>query len=239
MNQIFTIATDANTKFEGITGLSQLSPGMIVEVDAQAQSDGTLLAKRVEVDEDSDDGVQAEGFITAVTGTPATQFMLNNEFDEGPIAALLNLLGVGTAVTVNVSSNTNFSVADTDEMNVSGFSFDANDIGKAQRVDASAMHQTSFQQTGMALTADRVRLLQQSLNGTVSNLNGSTFTLTMASDSAFALLSGQTTVTVQVQNGTPEDVTVANGAAVRIRGLLFFNGTSKTYTLVASHVSQQ
>jgi hypothetical protein len=240
MNQIFTFTTDGNTRFEGITGLSQLTAGRIVEVDAQVQSDGSLLAKRVEVEEDSDDGVETEGFITAVTGKPATQFTLNNEFDSSPIAALLNLLGIGTGITVNVGSNTTFSVSDSSQINLSSSSvtFDANDIGKAQRVEAGAMHEGEFQQLGMTLTADRVRLLQQSLNGTVSNLNGSTFTLTMAGDSAFALLSGQTTVTVQTQSNTQEDGTVANGAAVRVRGLLFFNGSTQTYTLVASHVSQ-
>jgi hypothetical protein len=238
-DQILTFSTDSNTTFDGISGLSQLSAGMIVEVDAQVKSDGTLRAKRVRVDEDSDDGVETEGFITSVTGTPTTQFMLNTEFDSGPIAALLQLLGIGTSVTVNVNSNTNFSVSDEDDVNVGGSSlnFDANNLGKAQRVEASAMHQGSFQQSGMVLTADRVRLRQQTLSGTVSNLNGSTFTLTMASDSAFALLSGQTTVTVQVPNGTEEDTTVANGATVRVRGLLFFNGTTKTYTQVASHIA--
>jgi hypothetical protein len=239
-NQIFTFTTDGNTRFEGVTSLSQLNSGVIVEVDAQSQSDGTLLAKRVEVEEDSDDGVETEGFVTAVTGSPATQFTLNNEFDSGPIAALLNLLGIGTGVTVNVSSTTAFSVSDTSRINLNGLSvtFDANDIGKAQRVAAGAMHQGSFQQSGLVLTADRGRLLQQSLTGTVSNLNGSTFTLTAANDSAFALLSGQTTVTVQVPTGTPEEITVNNGTAVRVRGLLFFNGITKTYTLVASRVSQ-
>jgi len=237
-DQILTFSTDANTMFQGITGLSQLSVGMVAEVDAQMQSDGSLLAKRVEVDEDSVDGMAIEGFITAVTGVPATQFMLNNEFGESPIAALLNLLGIGTGVTVDVNSTTNFSVSDSSEINLSGLSvsFDGNDLGKAQRVQAGALHQASFQASGLVLTADRVRLLQQSLSGTVSNLSGSTFTLTMASDSAFALLSGQTTVTVQVLSGTVEDVTVANGNSVRIRGLLFFNGSAQTYTLVASHI---
>jgi hypothetical protein len=241
MTQLLTFATDSNTQFEGISGLSQLTAGMIVEVNAQEQSNGTLLAKRVEVEENSDDGMEVEGFITAETGSPATQFMLNNEFGSGPIAALLNLLGIGTSVTVNVSSTTTFSVSDSDDINSSGLSvaFDANDIGKAQRVEAGAMHQGSFSMSGLVLNADRVRLLQQSLAGTVSNANGSTFTLTTASDSAFASLTGQTTITVQVLNSTTPNVTPANGATVRVRGLLFFNGTSKTYTLVASSINSQ
>ncbi|HEY6307595.1 MAG TPA: DUF5666 domain-containing protein [Candidatus Angelobacter sp.] len=244
MDQFFTFSTDSNTVFEGISGLSQLTAGMIVEVDAQLQSDGTLLAKRVDVDEDSDDGVAVEGFITSITGSPATQFMLNNEFDSVPIAPLLNLLGIGTGITVDITSNTSFSVSDTDEINTGGLSlsFDASDIGKVQRVEASVLHQTSLQQSGLVLTADRVRLLQQSLNGTVSNVSGSmpeTFTLTMASDSAFALLSGQTTVTVDVVSSTSQDMPVANGGAVRVRGLLFFNGSTQKYTLVASQIAQQ
>jgi hypothetical protein len=241
MDQIFNFTTDSNTRFDGISGMSQLAAGMIVEVDAKLQADGTLLARRVRVDEDSDDGVETEGFVTSVTGSPATQFMLNDQFDSGPIATLLNLLGVGTAITVDVNSNTAFSVSDTDEINFNGLSlnFDANNLGKAQRVDASTMHQGSFQPSGMVLTADRVRLLQQSLNGSASNVSGSTFTLTMASDSAFALLSGQTTVTVQIVSGTQLDMTVANGNTVRVRGLLFFNGSAGAYTLVASHISQQ
>lgn len=241
MNQIFSFSTDANTQFDGISGLSQLSAGMIVEVDAQVQSDGSLLAKRVRVDEDSDDGVQAEGFITAVTGNPASSFTLDNEFGSGPIAALLNLLGIGTGVTVNLNSNTNFSVSDGDEINTSGLSvnFDAAHLGKAQRVSAGTMNQGSFQAVPLSLTADRVRLLQQTLDGTVSNMSGSSFTLTAASDSAFALLTGQSTVTVDTVSNTQDDMPVANGNSVRVRGLLFFNGSTQTYTLVASHISQQ
>lgn len=244
MAQMFTFATDGNTTFQGITSLSQLTAGMIVEVDAQMQSDGTLLAKRVEVEEDSDDGMEVQGFISSVMGTPATQFTLNDDFESGPIAALFDLLGIGTNITVNLTSTTTLSVSDTDAINLSGLAvtFDANNLGKAQRVDAGAMHQASFSMSGLVLTADRVRLRQQSVQGTVSNFSGSTpgtFTLTLASDSAFALLTGQTTLTVQLVSTTSEDMTVANGGAVRVRGLLFFNGTSKTYTLVASHVGQQ
>jgi hypothetical protein len=241
MAQMFTFTTDSNTKFQGISGLSQLTMGMIVEVDAHLQSDGTLLAKRVEVDEDSNDGLEVEGFVTTVTGNPATQFMVSDEFDSSFIAALLNLLGVGDNITVNVSNNTAFTVSDSNDIDTSGLavSFDASDLGKAQRVATSAMHQASFQQSGLTLTADRVRLLQQALNGTVSNMSGSQFTLTVAGDSAFALLSGQTTVTVDIVGSTSQNVTVANGAAVRVRGLLFFNGSSHTYTLAASSIDQQ
>lgn len=241
MLNMFNFTTNSNTKFEGITGLSQLSVGMIIEVDAQVQSDGTLLAKRIDADEDSDNGLAIEGFTTSITGNPATQFRMIEQFDSSMVSALLNILGIGDTITVNVGSSTTFNVSDTDVLSLSGLnvSFDAADLGMAQRVEASASNQAMLQATGLVLTADRVRLLQQTLNGTVSNASGNTFTLTVAPDSAFALLSGQTTLTVETVGGTQEDLPVSDTAAVTVRGLLFFSGTAQTYTLVVSHVEQQ
>jgi hypothetical protein len=243
--QNLTFSTDSTTTFEGISGLSQLTVGMMVEIDAQLLSDGTLMAKRVEVDEMSADGLEVEGFTTSttsLTASPVTQFKMIEEFDTSPIAAVLQSLGIGESITVNVNSTTNFSVSDNAVINMSGLSvsFDANDIGKAQRVEADAMHVAALQPSELVLTADRVRLLQQSLSGTVSNLNGSvpgTFTLTMAGDSAFALLSGRTTVNVDVLSNSSEDMPVANGDSVRVRGLLFFTRNTQSYTLVASSVT--
>jgi hypothetical protein len=61
----------------------------------------------------------------------------------------------------------------------------------------------------------------------------------MAGDSAFALLSGQPTVTVQILSNATEDKSVANGDAVRVRGLLFFTRNTQAYTLVASRITHQ
>jgi len=86
---------------------------------------------------------------------------------------------------------------------------------------------------GTSLTAERVKLEQQALSGTVSALTGgapTTLTLTVPSDSAFAILSGTTTIKVLWQPGT--DVSnlshpLINGDKVRVRGLVFFSkGTS-------------
>lgn len=80
------------------------------------------------------------------------------------------------------------------------------------------------------------------MTGAVSGITGtfspgSSFTLTVGSTSAFASLTGTTTVTVQTQSGTEvKNVTVSNSASVGVRGLLFVNGS--TYTLVASRILQ-
>jgi hypothetical protein len=66
--------------------------------------------------------------------------------------------------------------------------------------------------------------------------NGSinSFTLTVAPDSVFAMLAGQTTVNVVASTGI--NTTLADGATIQVRGLLFF--FSGKYTLVASRVTQ-
>jgi hypothetical protein len=93
-------------------------------------------------------------------------------------------------------------------------------------------------------TAEKVNLEQQALRGTVSGLTGVTsagpvtFTLTLPSDSAFAMLSGVSTVTVFWQTGTNlHNLTaVNNGDTVRVRGLVFFRSSSTN--MIASRIEQ-
>ena len=92
---------------------------------------------------------------------------------------------------------------------------------------------------GGTVSASEIDLEEQGLNGTVSGYSGSaptTFTLTLPSDSAFATLTGSTTVTVFQQLGTElwGMTTITNGNTVHVRGLLFFDGGA--YKLVASRI---
>ena len=80
-----------------------------------------------------------------------------------------------------------------------------------------------------------MKLEQQALVGTVSSFvsgsSGSTFVLTVDADSAFAVLSGSTTVNVtvlpatQVKSGVtlPPDPATSK---IRVRGLVFFDGSA-------------
>lgn len=232
--QSLTFTTDSSTKFEGVAGVSGLTNGMIVEVDGVTQPDGSLLAKKVEVKENN--GMELEGLVTSVTGLPVTQFQMVVQ-DEGSPGN--NMPALGSAVTVNVTGSTSFRF-DNDEVDLSNLTFtpafDANTLGKAQRVEVD-----STASGASPVTADKVKLKEQALSGTVSASSSSggqtTFTLTVAPDSAFALLTGSTTLTVVKQPGTELKgiSSIFDGEAVRARGLLFFNGTS--YTLVAKRVS--
>lgn len=232
--QSLTFTTNSNTAFEGVTGVSGLTNGMIVEVDGVTQADGSLLAKKVEVKENN--GMELEGLVTSVTGLPATQFQIVVQDEDSPSS---NMPTLGSTVTVNVTGSTSFRF-DNEEVDLSNLTFtpafDANTLGKAQRVEVDATAPGTS-----PVTADKVKLKEQALSGTVSASSSSggqtTFTLTVAPDSAFALLTGSTTLTVVKQPGTElKGITsIVDGEAVRARGLLFFNGT--TYTLVAKRVS--
>jgi hypothetical protein len=65
-----------------------------------------------------------------------------------------------------------------------------------------------------------------------------TFTLTIPSDSAFTMASGQTMVQVFWQAGTDlHDLnSVSNGQIVEVRGLLFFTGNE--FNLIARRIEQ-
>jgi hypothetical protein len=217
-----TFATDNTTQFkDGITGLSGLKVGDIVEVDGTSKPDGSKLATKVELEEGSS-GEEAEGMITAVTGAPATQVTIAHQVDSSNSAA--------PPVTVNASigASTQFIVR-ADKLNLSSTpAFDASNIGKGQRVEVDSSS------TASPLAADKIKLREQALIGTVSAPSASGFTLTLNSGSAFATLSGTTTVSVSIVSGTNLKVTPAAAATVRVRGLVFFNGT--TYSMVAARV---
>lgn len=239
--QPVTITTDANTKFEdGITGFSSLQNGMIVSVDATTQADGSILAKKVESETDTGTGEEVEGFITGVSCTVATACpsaanaatSITITAQKVSATSSTNAPVPATTVNVPITTSTQFRI----HSNMSGGSFpafDATTIGKAQRVEVDSDSESGDTSTNVAAT--KIKLQEQGFTGTVSALSGSNFTLTVDANSAFASLTGQTTIAVQAGSARNEGVSLGNNATIRIRGLLFFNGTS--YTLIASRVA--
>jgi hypothetical protein len=219
-----TFATDSTTQFkDGITSLTQLKVGDIVEVDGTTKPDGSKLATKVGVEE-GQSGEEAEGVITAVTGTPATQITIAHQVDSSGSST------PPVTVDVAIGAGTTFSVR-TDKLNLGGTTpaFDASHIGKGQRVEAD-----TGSSTATPMVADKVKLREQALVGTVSGASASGFTLTLNASSAFATLSGQSTIAVSVVSGTNLKVTPANGNTVRVRGLIFVNAGA--YSMIAARV---
>ena len=183
----------------------------------------------------------SDGLVTSVVGNPATQLTLVAHDGAGNGMMPSN---IGGAITVNMDSSTSFAI-DSDGMDMSNLPFtpvfDGTTVFKGQRVEpdsSGGMMSGGGMGGGMmgggTITATNLRLEQQGLGGTVSaySSNGSqaTFTLTLAPDSAFATLTGATTLTVFQQAGTELRgiSAVTNGSMVHVRGLLFFDaGTCK------------
>ncbi|HEU5453781.1 MAG TPA: DUF5666 domain-containing protein [Terriglobales bacterium] len=260
-----TFATSTATKFEiadsSNATLGSLAPGMIVRVDGVTQADGTLLATEVESVLPVTTASDTQGLVTSITGNPVTSFTLLAQDGNGD-----GMSGedgghsmTGQVVTVNVDANTAFA-EDGGNLTIDPavFPFDAAHFSKGQNVEADSSSAPQAMGSGgsaLLVTAQKVTLRQQALTGLATNLTGSLtsgqFTLTLAPDSAFALLTGQTTVTVTSQSTTDVREDTFNddnggdgggdgGGAdigqVRVRGLLFFDGAQ--YKMLAFRVSQ-
>lgn len=237
--QNLTFTTNSNTAFDGASTLGNILNGEVVQIDALTQPDGSLLATKIEIEDAQTNGLEAEGLVTSVTGNPATSFTTLVE-DEASAAVSKPVLGTQLAVMVSSSTAYKFNSDHIDMSNLPfNPTFNGSTIAKAQRVEADADSSSNT-----TVIAQKVRLQQQALSGTVSNYTvvaGSqqaSFTLTVASDSAFAKLTGSTTLVVYQQPKTvlKNILSVNNGDSVRARGLLFFDGVG--YRLVASRLAK-
>jgi predicted small secreted protein len=215
-----TFATDTNTRFkDGITQLSDLKVGDIVEVDGITKSDGTKLATKVER-EGGENGEEAEGLISALDA-PLTKITIVHQVDSTGNS------NSPVTVDIGVNSSTVYSVR-TDKLNITAPAFDATHIGKGQRIEADSSTNAS------PLLATKVKLREQALIGTVAASPAPTtsgFTLTISPTSAFGTLSGATSVPVTFANGATLKTTPVAGATIRVRGLVFINGTA--YSMIA------
>ena len=236
-----TFTVNSATVFNGVGSLQGLQGGMLVLVNGQAQSDGTLLASKVTVIDGFQSGIGAVGIVSSTTGTPVTQFkMLAHGITLN--TAFTGLSAVPQAVlTVSVTSGTNFQ-PDTDDVDTGGLglSFNASTLSPAQTVavyTSGALTIAPGSPVTGSLTASQVRLLQQPLVGSISNLATDSFTLTVPSESVFAVLAKTTTVTVYRTPATQlsDNLALANGQRVFVRGLVFNNNG---YQMVATRIGQ-
>ena len=217
----FVFATDSNTVFQaGLSQLSDLTIGEILEVDGVTRSDGTRLATTVSLESNSN-GEEVEGIISALD-SPLTTITVVHQLDSTGASS------EPVTVNVTVNANTVFSVR-PDRLNVTAAAFDASHIGKGQRIEVEAANNTS------PFVATRIELREQALLGTVAASPAPTsagFTLNVSPASAFATLSGGvTSIPVTFASGANLKATATAGGNIRVRGLVFVNGGA--YSMVA------
>lgn len=103
-----TIYVNSSTQYQGLSGFSALAVGALVEVDTITQSNGTLLASRVEERMAPPSGgtppQMLVGPVTAVTGSPATSFTEVVRQDIGPSSTPPPI----ATDTITINSSTTF-----------------------------------------------------------------------------------------------------------------------------------
>ena len=234
----WSVKANGSTVFQGIADLAALSVGVPVNFDATAQSDGSLLASRVEVTDTnateltiwrgplifvSNAAPQRDLFVTESAGP------LNPGPEGGPWA-----LGFGTNTLYKTSAQFG---------NVSRLPFparfDAGNIVAGQSVYLSA-HATAFPDAPGLVDVTTVTLVPQTLNGAVTEVSSAgsftTYTVALASYDLFPALAqqgGQTTIlaspdsVVVYADGSTQSLNTAPlavGSVLRFNGLVFNDG---------------
>ena len=237
-----TFNTDNTTQFsDGVTDVNS-ALNQIVKVEGVTKADGTLFASEVEGLENQN-GAELEGVMTAVTGNPASSITV---LAQDGIGGGMNSSKVGASFTADVSGaqfKVNQGNIDTSGLGgipgTPNFPFDAATLKAGQRVELESIN--TVPAAAGTIVAEKVKLQQQAIQGTVSNFTAgsggaATFDLSLPSSSYLALLSGKTSVHVFVQPGTDNNAgTINNGSSVRVRGLLFWTGTS--FNLIARRIT--
>jgi len=237
-----TFTTDNTTQFsDGVTDVNS-ALNQIVKVEGTTKSDGTLFASEVEGIENQN-GAELEGVMTSVTGNPASSVTVLAQDGTG---GGMDATKIGASFTADVSgAQFKVSQGNIDTSGLGGipgtpnFPFDATTLKAGQRVEIESTN--AVPAAGGNVAADKVKLQQQAVQGTVANFiagsgGAATFDLNLAADSYLRLLSGASSVHVFLQPGTDNNVgTISNSNTVRVRGLLFWTGTS--FNLIARRVT--
>lgn len=244
--QPFSFTTNSGTQFTNISGMGMMSTSALVMVDAMLQSNGSLQAQKVHWFMGG--GAMTDGIVGSITGSPATQMgmIVQNGSGQGMMPSFLS-----NNATMTLSGSTVFDM-DMDGLDLSNLPF-------TPMFDASHMfagqHVRCFGGNGMgsggmggmgggnmmgSMGAAECDLAQQGLRGTVSNYSTSggqaTFTLTIAADSYFAIMTGTNTLTVYQQPGTQLYglTSITDGQTVEVRGMIFDD--AGVYRMVATRI---
>ena len=234
-------SSSKSTVFQGVSGAADISPGMFVDVDGVVQSDGSLLAARVEVKDSSAVNDSAGPVIWVDSVTPALQLYGRNEL--GPLQTFNGRSGIYLSTPYFGLNGPAFKISGqfTNLQNLPFVpSFNASNIVAGQNVDITS---GNFSLTGGIPTlANTITLVPQTIDATVvsSQQIGSfvDYTVSLASYDLFPTLAvqqGQTTVLndpsqveVYIDSNTQKLNTqsLTPGGTLRFYGLVFNdNGT--------------
>jgi hypothetical protein len=238
-----TLSASSNsaTVFQGISGASALSPGMFLDVDGAIQSDGSLLATRIDVENSS-----AVNLLTGPIMQIASQssiFMHYGRTELGPLLTINGQNGFYSDINDFDFSNATFSVSGQ-FTNLQSLpfvpSFNGSNIVPGQNIDITPAVIPLY--GGQYPPANTITLVPQTINATIvasqQSGNFTDYTVSLASYDLFpalAIQQGQRTllnnpseVEVYIDNSTQQlnTTALAPGNTLRFYGLVFNdNGT--------------
>jgi hypothetical protein len=253
-NVTFTVNSATIYQGPGVTGITSLTAGELVEVDFSIQSNGcnpqsaspvactpTLLAARVELEPTPVGPPIAllSGPVTSVT--PGTGFKMVLMQGLGPAAPVAS--AAASLFTVTTNSSTVWAIT-PQFVALTGLPFTPS-FSPTNLVAGQSVGVIASSVSGNTAVAANVYLIPQTIGGTVTKITSGTgytaYTLTLNSGSAFTGLSGATAITVYTSSATavPPSATattppaIAVGATVRFNGLIFNTGAG-TFSMVAA-----
>jgi hypothetical protein len=219
-----TMYVDQGTVFQGVT-LGTMK-GLSIEAEVVTQTDGTLLAKEVEL-LGSGSGAAVLGVATSVAG-----MSVGTSVQAGLGSGVTSDVR-GKTVMVDVSNAVyKLDTAGVDMTDIK-YTFDRATFAPGQNVDLTSSYALQPDDNGSAglLQADMVELEQQTISGTVASLGTdssgrTTFNLMLPKDgSSLLTLLGpvENEVYVVVPSSAIVSGKLANDQQVNVHGLLFHN----------------
>jgi hypothetical protein len=231
---LLTMNTSSNTQFQGIGGLAAITTGMLVSLDGAIQTDGTLLATRLEVN--SPTAVTEDLMIPLAPASPVgTTISQPMECFPGPadIPVCNSLFFISNTVSFHVSGQ----MSNLQSLPFAPL-FDSSNFVLGQNVSVAAS--TTVLSPG-GMQASDITLQPQTFNGIVTAVsttgNFNVYTVSIASYhpipvtqqetglslSTFVSVPNPTTVTVYADASTQllQSGAIAPGSLLRFRGLLF------------------
>jgi hypothetical protein len=233
-NPDLSLTVNAATVYQGTGGIASLSTNMFADVDAALQSDGSLLATRVEVQDPA-----------------ALNTMIGPVISMSPLVPELTNFGweeQGDDLSVNPINMNEFNVAGAVFQTSGEFTLPANapfspvfsstNIVNGQNI-AVSFGSNVFSAGGVV--ASTVTLMPQTIDGTVIGIstNGdfTVYQLALPSYDPIPVTNGAKAVTVYVESNAQmlTSSPVISGSVVRFNGLLF--NDSGTLRMLAERVN--
>jgi hypothetical protein len=231
-----SVRSNSATMFQGAGGVSALAPGMFLDVDGAIQSDGSLLATRIALEDSSAINESSGPVMFVDTLVPALQLFGRTEIGvltEDP----LGHSGVYLPSPYFDHRNAIFRISSqfTNLQNLPFVpSFNSSSIVAGQNVDITS---DKFSTVGGVYTAaNTITLAPQTINGTVmaSQQVGdfTDYTVSLASYDLFSTLAVQQGQTTLLNNPTQVEVYVDSSTATLNTQALAVGSTLRFYGLV-------